>query len=439
MERAGIPTLTFVTDAFVPLARRVADSLDLPIPSLRIQVLPHAIATAEKYSAGEAMSQYQAQVEQAIFERLGAAEMVDAQQGTVDAGGLPVERIEHSGTEEEAEELYRGRGWLDGLPVVLPTEARVERMLGSLASRRHAVLGRVPPKGTLLTLESLAVNAVLAGCKPAYFPVVVAAARAILKPAFNLLGVNTTTNAAAPLLIAGGPIAKQVGIQGGNDVFGSFHRPNITIGRAIRLVMIAAGDCRPEDGDMATQGQGMKVGTCITENASPWEPLQVELGCAPDESTVTAISVTAQFNLLDFGSRNADDLLHMIARTIAVPGLQNAQLGAGPVIVFGIEHARILADAGLSKADVKRRLFEEARVPLAAFGKDTVDDILKKRRPQWVSAEKNPSGMVPMADAAGDFTLLVAGGEGSHSVLMPTFLAPRPVLVKVGSNGMGED
>ena len=431
-----MPTLTFVTDVFVPLAERVSASLDLPMPLLRTQVLPHAISNDERSAAYEAMAQYQDSIEQAIFAPVAADTTSDAATASAPVNA-PLERIELDGDEEAVADLYRSRGWLDGLPIVPPTEARVERMLGPLAAQRQRLLGKVPPKGRPLTLESLAVCAVLAGCAPATFPVVVAAARAMLRPEFNLLGVNTTTNAAAPLLIANGPIAAAVGIQGGNDVFGAFHRANITIGRAMRLMMIAVGDCRPGDGDMATQGQGMKAGICITENSSPWEHLHVELGCRPDESTVSAISVTAQINLLDFASRNANDLLGMLARTIASPGMQNAQLGYGPVIVFGIEHARMLANAGLTKADVKRRLFEEARLPLSAFSPETVDDVLKVRRPQWAYADRNPSGLVPMADAAGDFTLLVAGGEGQHSVLLPSFLAPRPVMVKVGKDGLG--
>ena len=438
IEKAGVPTLTFVTDVFVPLAERVSASLDLPLPLLRTQVLPHSISNEERTAAYETMAQFQSDIERAIFAPFAA----DSAVSTGIAAGAesaPLERIEIAGDEEAVADHYRSQGWLDGLPIVPPTVARVERMLGPLASQRLRVLGKVPPKGRPLTLESLAVCAVLAGCAPAYFPVVVAAARAMLRPEFNLLGINTTTNAAAPLLVANGPIAAAIGIQGGNDVFGAFHRPNITIGRALRLMMIAVGDCRPGDGDMATQGQGLKAGICITESTSPWEHLHVELGCRADESTVTALSVTAQFNLLDFASRNADDLIGMIARTIATPGMQNAQLGYGPAILFGIEHARILAAAGLTKADIKRRLFEEARLPLSAFSPETVDDVLKVRRPQWGFADRNPSGMVPMADAPGDFTILVAGGEGQHSVLMPTFLAPRPVLVKVGKDGLGDE
>jgi len=384
------------------------------------------------------MEKFRSTIKQAVFalpEGSEAATKSDAAELT----GAPLQRIEQEGDEEAVMDLFRSRGWLDGLPIVLPTVERVDRMLGSLAEQRYRILGRVPPRGGQLTLESLAVNAVMAGCAAEYFPVVVAAARAALDPAFNLLTANSTTNAASPLFIASGPIAQQLGIQGGNDMLGSFHRPNITIGRAIRLMMIGVGGGRPNDGDMATHGQGMKVGSCITESSeSPWEPLHVELGCNPAESAVIVRSVTAQSNILDFGSRNADDLLDTFARSIAVPGMQNMQTSGGPVLLIGIEHARILAGAGLSKADVKRRLFEQARLPLSAFGKDTIKDIINVRRAQWGQRDNNPSEMIPIADHIDEITILVGGGEGQHSVLMPTFHTPKPVMAKIGKNGLGD-
>jgi hypothetical protein len=141
--------------------------------------------------------------------------------------------------------------------------------------------------------------------------------------------------------------------------------------------------------------------------------------------------VTAQFNLLDFASRNPEDLLKMLAHTIATPGMQNVQIGDGPVILLGPEHANMLASAGLTKADVKRWLFEHARVPLSQFGHDTVQDVLRPRRPQWAVSPNDPQSTVPIADAVSDITILVAGAAGAHSVLMPTFLGPRPVMVRV--------
>lgn len=426
LERAGVPTLVFVTDAFVPLAESVADSLSLAPEHLRMHVLPHPVATAETEEAAAAVRAGAQALEEEIFAQPSVAPRSPSPRRRT--------RVEHNGGEEEIVDDLRRRGWIDGLPIVLPTGERVERMLGAHAASPQEVVGPVPPSGGLLTLEALAANAVMAGCDPSYFPFVVAAARAIVDPRFNLLGVNTTTNAATPLLIACGPFAREVGIEGGNDVLSSYHRANVTIGRAIRLTMINVGDCRPGGGDMATQGQAAKVGTCITENvdASPWEPLHVELGCAPEESALAAVAITGQLNVLDFGSRSAAGLLHVLANTIATPGLQNAQIGGGPVLLLGIEHARMLASAGMSKANVKQWLFEHARVPLSEFGSDTVDDVLRIRRPAaWASTTTNPSELIPVADAWTDFTILVAGGAGSHSVLMPTFLAPRPVLVPI--------
>lgn len=423
LERAGIPTLTFVTDAFVPLAQTVAESLSLRPSSLRMHVVPHSLATAEPDEAAHAIRAAVPELEAAIFTSDQAVTRRPPPQQRA--------RITHLGNEKEIVDDLRRKGLIDGLPVVLPTEGRVEQMLGALAPFASEIIGPVPPSGALLTVEALAANAVMAGCDPSYFPFVVAAARAVVDPAFNLLGVNTTTNAATPLLIAGGPLAREIGIEGGNDVLGSYHRPNITIGRAIRLMMINVGDCRPGDGDMATHGQSAKVGACIAENVeeSPWEPLYVELGCRPEESAVAAVAVTGQLNLLDFGSRSAGALLRVLAYTIATPGLQNAQIGAGPLLLLGIEHANMLAAAGMSKADVKRWLFENARVPLSEFGSDNVKDVLYIRRPQWASPASDPDKGIPVADTWIDFTIIVAGGPGSHSVLMPTFLAPRPVVV----------
>ena len=416
------------------LAERVAAMRELPLPALRIIVVPHSVSNLPKDAIAAAMAPYLDAAHSAVFAP-PASGLNDAATATDPSRGNPLERLDHADDEEAANELFRARGWLDGLPMLAPTPARVERMLGAHAGERLRILGKVPPKGAPVTLEGLAVNAVMAGCAPAYFPLVVAAARAVLDPAFNLLTTATTTNAASPLLIASGPLARQVGIEGGNDLFGSYHRANISIGRAIRLMLISVGECRPSDGgDMATQGQGMKVGICITEHPdSPWEPLHVELGCRPDETAVIALSTTAQSNLLDFGSRDADELLTMFARSIAVPCMQNMQTPGGPVIVIGIEHARILAAGGLSKADVKQRLFEEARIPIGWFGRDTIKDILKVRRAPWGHASSNPSRLIPIADAVDEITLLVGGGEGQHSVLMPTFHTPRPVLARVES------
>ncbi|MDE3076859.1 MAG: hypothetical protein KGJ86_15695, partial [Chloroflexota bacterium] len=328
--------------------------------------------------------------------------------------------------------LFHERGWTDGLPIVPPTASAVTRMLRGTDLKSDHVIGSVPPGRANLTVEKLAINAVMAGCVPDYLPILLAASAAVLRPEFNLYGVQATTNPATPLLIVNGPIAREIGLNGKGNVLGPGFRANSAIGRALRLVLRNVGGGIPHETDKATQGQPGKAGMCIAENEdeSPWPPLHVEQGLAPEVSAVSALAVTGTFNLLDFASETARGVLGTFARTIATPGMQNAQLGGGPIVCLGPEHAARIASEGFSKEDVKRWLYEHARVPLAAYSAETVRAVLRRRRFRWVLSD-DPASTVPVADDWHEFTLLVAGGPGSHSVLMPTFMATKPITVPI--------
>ena len=192
----------------------------------------------------------------------------------------------------ETIESFYDKGWTDGLPVIPPTQDTVERMLETVHRDPTEALGEVPPRNGVATVEAVAANAVMAGCRPEYFPVVLAAVEAILEEPFNLNGVQATTNAAAPLTIISGPIVQELNVNSGTNVFGHGYRANATIGRAVRLVMVVIGGGYPETGDKAPLGQPGKFSYCIAESpAIPWEPLHVERGLAPGESGVTVIGV----------------------------------------------------------------------------------------------------------------------------------------------------
>lgn len=180
---------------------------------------------------------------------------------------------------------------------------------------------------------------------------------------------------------------------------------------------------------MATQGQSAKVGLCFAENldASPWGSVNAEWGFGDNANTVAGLGITAQMNVLDFGSRTAQDVLKMFSRTMATPGLQNAQGGGGPLLCVGPTRASMLADEGWSRSDVQRWLYEHARVPLEAFSEGTVRDVMPSRRAKWVLNEDRDA-RIPIVDHWSDITIVVAGGVGSHSVLMPTHIATRPVV-----------
>ncbi len=189
-------------------------------------------------------------------------------------------------------EWYFEQGWTDGLPVVPPTRALVEAFVDALGGDPHFVECKVPPRHGNLTREVLAINMVMAGCRPAYAPVVRAAILALTAKAFNLNGVQATTHMAAPLLVVNGPVAREIGMNGDCNAFGSGNRANATIGRALRLVLLNVGGAWPGDLDKSTLGHPGKYTYCVAENeaASPWAPYHVEKGFGPEDSTVFVLA-----------------------------------------------------------------------------------------------------------------------------------------------------
>jgi hypothetical protein len=178
---------------------------------------------------------------------------------------------------EAVEVHFRAAGWTDGLPIVPPTEARVETMLAGIDADPDDVVGKIPPLWAEATVEKVAINAVMAGCAPEAMPVLVAAFEAMLDPAFNLYGVQATTHPVAPLLIVHGPAAARLGMHAGPGVFGPGNRANATLGRAVRLCLWNLGGARPGQGDMATQGSPAKYTYAMAERVTRARPLHASL------------------------------------------------------------------------------------------------------------------------------------------------------------------
>ena len=271
----------------------------------------------------------------------------------------------------DAIEGYFERGWTDGLPVVPPTRGAVEAMLATVDRPADEDLGEVPPRLGVATVEAVAVNAVMAGCKPAYFPVVLAAVEAVLEPAFNLNGVQATTNAVAPLVIVTGPVVDELGFNYGFNCFGQGNRANATVGRAVRLVMTNLGAGHPGTGDKSTMGQPAKYSFCVAESPhTPWTPLHVERGLAADESAVTVMAANYHIFLGGGGRGPSDeeiveDTLRAYADAVKyIEGDFLLQFGGQVGLVFNPYKAELLAAQGWDKARIKRELFERARVPL---------------------------------------------------------------------------
>src|SRR6202795_1340001 len=267
-------------------------------------------------------------------------------------------------------EIWFERGVTDGLPVVPPTRERVDRMLGGTSRAREALVAEVPPNYGRATVEKLAVNAVMAGCRPEYFPVVLAVVEAACDPAFNLHGQSGTTNATSPLIIVNGPIRARIGVNCAAGVFGPGHRANATIGRALRLVMINLGGAKAGETSMSTFGHPGRYSYCIGEHeeASPWPPFHADRGLAATDNAVTAVAGEAPHGISDHASRTARALAGSLGWSMA--GLWNAKhfpLYSHTMLVVGPEHARTFGDEGWSKRDLVRYLFETIRAPYASL------------------------------------------------------------------------
>jgi hypothetical protein len=318
--------------------------------------------------------------------------------------------ISRPAADDEMEEMFE-RGWTDGLPVVPPTRQRVDAMLGGADG--SVSLGLVPPSMGEATLERVAACAVLAGCRPAYFPVVVAAAKAMLDPAFNLHGQAVTTQPAGQLIVVNGPIRRAIGMNSGMGALGPGSRANLTIGRAARLLVTLLGGAMPGTLDRATLGHMGKVGFCVAEDeeTSPWQPLHIERGFKADQSVVTVIGSDAPQSISDHRSRTPQDLAYILAWAAASTWSTNWWPLAEPsVFVLCPEHAEMFRAAGWTKQQLREFMYDAVHKPASQLRRGETTPI--------VSAA-DPAADIPKWASPDSIVLLVAGGEaGRYSAVL---------------------
>jgi hypothetical protein len=319
------------------------------------------------------------------------------------------------------------RQWGDGLPIVPPTEDRVRRFV--LASGRPPghVIGTVPPIWAPLTIEKLAINAVMAGCRPQYMRVLITAMIAMLEDQFNLHSVQTTTHCAAPLVLVSGPEVPRIGLNYGYGALGPGYRSNAAIGRAVRLILLNVGGARPGDQDRSTYGGPAKYTFCVAENEvdSPWASYRSRMGYADSATTVTVAALESPHNVHDAGSTTGVDLLTTIAGTMATAGVNNLCLGGSdPFLLLGPEHAQQIAADGLGVEDVRRFLFEHARTPVDRIGKGLVKTLRERHRlnPLYheLGLDRSDLDLIPVVGSPAELNVLVVGGPGRHSAWLPS-------------------
>ncbi len=346
---------------------------------------------------------------------------------------LAAEVLELPDSLEAVEGYFRERGWTDGLPIVPPTLDRVQAMLDGIDAEPDLVVGKLPPLWGEASVEKIAINAVMAGAPPGVMPVLVAALEAMLDPAFNLYGVQATTHPVAPLLIVNGPAASRLGMHAGAGVFGPGNQANATLGRALRLCLWNLGGARPGSGDMATQGSPAKYTYAIAEreDRSPWPPLHASLGFDAQDSVVTVFGGEAPHNVNDHVSQKASNLLTVVADTAATLGsnvgwyFAQSQL----LVVLGPEHAATVAEDGFTRQDVQRFLYEHARRPLHQLKQGGMWGI--HDWPRWM-ATSNDHAWLPIVPGPDDVLVMVAGGAGKHSSVVPNCCFSRAVSRRVG-------
>ena len=326
------------------------------------------------------------------------------------------------------------QGWTDGLPVVPATEDLVRRMMHSYGEDPGRVLGVIPPGIARVTLEKVAINAVMAGCLPEYFPVVVAAVEAVLQDEFNLAGVSSTTGGATPVIIVNGPIAEELGINGDVACFGPGFRANAAIGRAVRLLIRNVGGLIPGEMDKATLASPERYSFCFAENEqrSPWEPRHLELGYGPNASIVTVAGIRGINQVMETTVPTGTEVLNTIVGTMRSVGISNYyQTGTGAQIVLVIcpEHAADMAGSGLSKENIRDFIFQNARMPLGQL-KD-VAHYGNRNWPSWID-ESDPEERVPIVASPDDIVVVVAGGDGRHSAWLAGWGVTRIVTREIG-------
>jgi hypothetical protein len=333
------------------------------------------------------------------------------------------------GDPSDAIEALYARGVTDGLPVVPPAPARVERAIAGAGRDAAELIGLVPPNYGRATVERIAVNAVMAGCRPDYLPVVIAGVEALCDEAFNFHGASATTNFAAPLFVLNGPIRRALEINCGAGAFGPGWRANATIGRALSLVALNVGGARPGVVSLSTLSHPGKYTYCIGENeeASPWPSLAVEHGFAAADSTVAAFAGEAPHGVYDHASRTARDLLTTIARSLDVISHHKSTHHGDTLLVLSPEHARTIADDGWDKPRIRGFLYELLQKPVCELlpGRDGGEGLPEHVLRKFPHPERDQT-RVPKFRSPEHIKIVVAGGAaGRFSAVIPGWTFPK--------------
>lgn len=320
-------------------------------------------------------------------------------------------KIEISELEDDIEYCFE-RGWSDGLPLVPPTEARLYRMLQATKRNPQEVLGEAPPNMVACTVEKVALNAVMAGCKPEYLPVVIAAVEAALDPAFCMHGLLATTWFSGPMIVVNGPIRKAIGMNWEGNVLGQGNRANATIGRALQLVIRNVGGGKPQEVDMAALGSPVKYGFCIAEDDdTPWRTLAEDEGFTSEQSTVTLLTADGVQGCADQIARSPERLVYSLSESLRSVNHTEMAGGSDAVVVIPPEHGRIFDQAGWSKQQAIDALHASLLIPGKGFSMVTDESKVATDDKPQLTPKFRPGGLklIRAGGQAGLFSAIISG------------------------------
>ncbi len=424
--KLGIPSAAICSTGFVPVARQVAQSLgvpDLPIIEVHDQVghdSPAELQEVARHVADavpEILRKYRA------HKVWGQPSRDQDRRDTLDIDpGIDLST--------RVSELFLQENWTDGLPVVPPTEDRVQAMLETVAAPPHEVLGVMQPRGGIATALKVAVCAVMAGCLPKQFPIVVAAVRAIGSPEFKLRAIQSTAHPYSPLIVVNGPAGIEAGLSNGHDCTPKGWQANMVICRAVRLVTINMAGLKHVIASH-THGYVGRFVDCVRENEeeSPWEPYHTEKGYSRDASTVTVFPGEAPHLIDDRGSNTPQSMLTTFARVMTNGGNRSLNGRAQQVLLVAPEHANYVASHGFSKEDVRDFLYQVARVPIHEFPKDNWDSFSGWHKKLFANVSEHVT--IPVVREKNDLNIIVHGGIGPHSLYVPGCLPANPATVLI--------
>ncbi len=327
---------------------------------------------------------------------------------------LKSRRLELADLDDEMELMFE-RGFTDGLPVVPPTEERVLRMLQGTTRDPRDIVAIVPPDLVEVTIEKIAINAVMAGCKPEYLPWVIAALEAACTDAFNIHGVLATTMPVGPVIVCNGPGTRAIGMNSGGNALGQGNRANLTIGRAVQLIVRNVGGGRPGEVDRATHGNPGKLSFCFAEREhdSPFSSLAVSRGFAPTDNTVTVFAGEGPRCIVDQKVRTAPELATVFAACLRTMHNPKLILAFDAILIVGPEHARVLAEAGWGRETLLAEIHSRLQLPGSelVWGAGGIADGIPTHLHDATLPKFRPDGilLVHAGGGAGLFSAMVGG------------------------------